>query len=176
MGGLPGDRNLMGRAMLTNVVGLAAAIGLSALVAVLAPIDLQSPELMARTSVGFDGIALALASGAAATLSLTTGISSALVGVMVAVALLPPAAAIGMMLGTGNLALAGGAAMLLAVNVVCLNLSAQLTFVLRGITPRTWYQKRNAKRASQINAAIWLGLLALLTGLILLNYTDLLAR
>ena len=47
---------------------------------------------------GLDAVALALASGAAAALSLTTGLSSILVGVMVAVALLPPAAAAGLMI------------------------------------------------------------------------------
>jgi len=124
---------------------------------------------MARTETGFDGIALALASGAAAALSLSTGLSSALVGVMVAVALLPPAATVGLMLGAGHLDLALGALTLLAINIVCLNLSAQFTFVLRGVRPRTWFEKKNAKRAVRINAAIWLTLLVLLVGLLLLR-------
>ena len=67
--------------------------------------------------MGLDSIALALASGAAAVLSLTTGLSSVLVGVMVAVALLPPTATLGIMLGAGHAQLAIGAAILLAVNI-----------------------------------------------------------
>ena len=70
--------------------------------------DLASEELLARTDVGFDGVVLALASGAAAVLSLTSGVASALVGVMVAVALLPPTATLGMMLATGQTELAAG--------------------------------------------------------------------
>jgi len=49
------------------------------------PTETFSPELISRTEVGLDSVALALASGAAAALSLTTGLSSVLVGVMVAV-------------------------------------------------------------------------------------------
>jgi len=64
---------------------------------------------MSRTDVGLDSVALALASGAAAVLSLTTGVSSTLVGVMVAVALLPPTLAVGILLGDGRWELAAGA-------------------------------------------------------------------
>jgi len=98
---------------------------------------LDSVELLARTSVGLDGVLLALASGLAAALSLTTGLSSVLVGVMVAVALLPPTATAGIMLGAGNFELATGALLLLAVNVVCVNIAAKLVFLFRGVRPRT---------------------------------------
>ena len=98
-------------------------------------------------------------------MSLVTGVSSALVGVMVAVALLPPTAAIGLFLGAGMPHMALGAAMLLAVNVVCVNLSAQVVMVLRGMTPRTFFEKKRARRASLINGALWLILLIALAAL-----------
>ena len=96
-----------------------SAIGLSAALARVWPWDPSSTELMLRTDVGLAAVALALASGAAAALSLTTGLSSVLVGVMVSVALLPPAAALGLMLGYGQPDLAIGAGLLLAINIVC---------------------------------------------------------
>lgn len=164
-----GDRALMGRAMGTNAVGVMLTLAICVFIGMLWPIDLGSAELMARTDVGFDGMALALASGAAAALSLTTGISATLIGVMVAVALLPPAATIGLMAGVGRWDLALGAALLLAVNIVCVNLSAQVVFLARGVTPRTWYEKETARRATLVNASIWLTLLASLTGLLLLR-------
>lgn len=164
-----GDQVLMGRALATNTAGMALTLVICVVIGVIWPLDLGSGELMARTDVGFGGMALALASGAAAALSLSTGLSSALVGVMVAVALLPPAATIGLMLGEGHPDLALGAALLLAVNVVCVNLSAQLVFVLRGVTPRTWIEKENARRAVRINAGVWLLLLAALAALLLLR-------
>ncbi len=73
-------------------------------------INLDSPELIGRTDIGLDSLVLALASGAAAALSLASGLS----GVMVAVALLPPSVAIALFLGAGEAGLAGHAAILLA--------------------------------------------------------------
>jgi uncharacterized membrane protein len=118
--------------------------------------------LIARTVVGLDSVALALASGAAAALSLTTGLSSVLVGVMVAVALLPPAATVGLMFGHGETDLAINAALLLAINIVCVNLASKVVFLAKGISPRTWYEKAKAKRAMVIYILMWLVTLAIL--------------
>ena len=128
-----------------------------------------SAELLARTQIGFDGLAIALASGAAAAFSLVTGISSALVGVMVAVAFLPPTVAVCIFFGAGKHANALDAALLLAANVVCLNLAAQAVLLTRGVSPRRWYEKRRARRAMRIGGAIWLSLLAALALLLWLR-------
>ena len=102
LGAALGDRYLMGRAAVTNAAGVSLSFAICvALGAVLAD-PTGSEEIMSRTNVGLEGVALAIASGAAAALSLVTGISSTLVGVMVAVALLPPAATIGIMVGSGH--------------------------------------------------------------------------
>ena len=124
---------------------------------------------MARTSVDYAGIALALASGAAAALSVTTGLSSTLVGVMVAVALLPPAATVGIMLAAGRSDLAVGAAMLLVANIACVNLAAQVVFLAQGIKPRTWSEQKNARRAVAVNIVTWIALIAVLVGIIALR-------
>ena len=161
-----GDQSLMIKSTITNAAGVACVVLLSIAIGLVLPIDLESRELISRTEPGFDGMALALASGAAAALSLSTGVSSALVGVMVSVALLPPTAVLGLMIGAGHFGLAAGAATLLAINLVCLNLSAQLTFVLRGVRPRTWFEKKNARRAVIINGVFWAFLLGLLVVLL----------
>ncbi|HEU5339450.1 MAG TPA: DUF389 domain-containing protein, partial [Sulfuricaulis sp.] len=121
------------------------------------------------TDVGLDSVALALASGAAAALSLTTGLSSVLVGVMVAVALLPPAATFGLMLGSGQYALATGAGLLLAVNIVCVNFAAKLVFLMKGIHPRTWWEKQKARQSMITYLVIWAVSLVILVGLIFLR-------
>lgn len=154
-----GDRALMLRSFGTNVLGISISLLLSYVVGALWTGPLDSPELVSRTVVGFESVALALAAGAAAVLSLTTGLSATLVGVMVAVALLPPAATLGIVLGAGNSYAAGSAALLLAVNIVCVNLVAQLVFVVKGIGPRTWAQKKASRPARYINAASWFVLL-----------------
>jgi uncharacterized hydrophobic protein (TIGR00341 family) len=97
-----GDRALFWRSLKTDAAGLALALGLALIIGFVWPVNLESEELMARTDVGMDSVGLALASGTAAVLSLATGLSSALVGVMVAVALLPRAATLGLMLGSGQ--------------------------------------------------------------------------
>lgn len=165
-----GDRDLMGRALQSNLAGLLLAIALSFLIALFWPVNVQSAELLARTDVGLDSVALALASGAAAVLSLTTGLPTALVGVMVAVALLPPAATLGLMLGVAAYPEALGAGLLLAVNVVCVNLAAKLVFVYRGVKPRTWIEKRQARQSMTVYIVFWVVALAILIGAIYLRH------
>ncbi len=150
-----GDGQLMGRSLRTNLAGLGLAFLLSIVIAVLWPVDVSSRELLARTEVGLDSVALALASGAAAVLSITRGLPSVLVGVMVAVALLPPTATLGLMLGSGQIAPAIGASLLLAVNIVCVNLAAKVMFLVQGIRPRTWFEKQKARRAMFTYIPVW---------------------
>jgi uncharacterized hydrophobic protein (TIGR00341 family) len=151
-----GDIYLMRKSALTTIVGIALAIALSTVIGFFWPFEILSSELISRTDVGLDSVALALASGAAAALSLTSGLSSILVGVMVAVALLPPAAALGIMLGHGEANFAIGAGLLLAINVVCINLASNIVFFIKGIGPRTWWEKEKAKRAMSIYVLVWL--------------------
>lgn len=166
LGSALGDRELMSRALYTTLVGLALAFALSWVLGMYWTTPLESKELMARTYVGIDGVVLALASGLAAALSLTTGLSSVLVGVMVAVALLPPIATAGIMLGAGHYQLASGAALLLAVNIVCVNLSAKIVFLLKGVRPRTWLEKQKARQSYFLFMLVWLISLVILTAII----------
>ena len=161
-----GDRELVVRGILANAAGIALSVACAAVAGRILPVDDSSLALISRTQLGYDAILLALASGAAGALSLTTQLPSTLTGVMVAVALLPPAATLGYMLGTVQLNLAAGAAALLAVNLVCVNLSAQLVFVAKGIKPRTWLDRRAAHQSTKISLAITGSLLAILVAVI----------
>ncbi len=157
-----GDIPLMRKSAKTLFAGILLAVAFSSGIGFVWPHELSSPELLSRTNAGMESIALALASGAAAALSLTTGLSSVLVGVMVAVALLPPATTLGLMLGIGNMELAKGAGLLLAVNIVCVNLASKLSFLFKGIHPRRWVEKERAKRAMIIHIMGWLVALIIL--------------
>ena len=154
-----GDRTLMWRSAGTNFVGLAITLVLSVALGLLWTANLDSRELLSRTDVGLDSVALALASGAAAVLSLTTGLSSVLVGVMVAVALMPPAVTLGLMLSAGQFDLASGALLLLLINIVCVNFAACLVFFTKGIAPRTWREKKAARNSMLKAIAFWFVLL-----------------
>ena len=166
-----GDKPLILKAIKTNAIGIGFTLVITIIASLFVSGDavLNSSEMMNRTNVGYASIVLALASGAAAVLSLTMGVSSALVGVMVAVALMPPAVTLGLTLGNGQFGLAYGTFLLLATNIVCVNLAAQAIFRLKGIKPRTWFEEKNAQKASKINGMIWLGSLVLLAVLIWLR-------
>lgn len=163
-----GDRELIVRAALTNALGLTLSVAGAAIAGFLLPDKISSPELMARTEIGYDSIILALAAGAAGAISLTTNVSSAVVGVMVAVALMPPAVTLGYMLGTSRISLALDAGTLLAINIVCINLTAQIVFLARGIRPRAWWQRRGAQQSTYVSLFVWTTLLAVLVAVIYL--------
>jgi uncharacterized hydrophobic protein (TIGR00341 family) len=162
-----GDLPLLRRALVTALAGIAVATALSLAIGVLLDIDATVSEVTSRTRVGMGEVALALASGAAGTLAFTTGVSATLIGVMVAVALLPPLAAFGLLLGGGHPALAMGALSLFAVNLICVNLAGVTTFVLQGIHPVSWFEQHRAAKATRIAIGVWATLLAALIGIIL---------
>jgi uncharacterized hydrophobic protein (TIGR00341 family) len=163
-----GDLKLGRDALKTLLAGLLTAFALSLLMGLVLPVLPDSPEIQARTVVGLSDIVLALVSGCAGVLAFTTGIASALIGVMVAVALLPPLAVCGMLLGAGHLQAAAGAGILLLTNIICVNLAGVLTFLFQGIRPRTWWETQTARKATRIAIILWSALLLLLIGTILL--------
>ena len=161
-----GDRPLMVQSFLSGVLGLSLAVFISAAVGYFWQGEATSGELLSRTYVGLGGVALAAASGVAGVLSLTTGLSMTLVGVMVAVALLPPAATFGFMVGANEWQLALGAFTLLAVNVVSVNLAGLTVFLAKGIKPRHWFERKMAKSYVYGGMLFWAVCLAVLLGVI----------
>lgn len=161
-----GDVDLAWDALKANLAGVGTALALSVLVGVLLPVDPTVPEIAGRTSVDLGDMVLALAAGAAGTLAFTQGLSAAVIGVMVAVALLPPLVAAGLLLGAGEIALSYGAFLLVAVNVTCVNLAGVVTFLLQKVQPRTWWETERATKAAKIAVASWIGMLLLLVLLI----------
>jgi uncharacterized hydrophobic protein (TIGR00341 family) len=146
-----GDHALMLSAAKSNVLGIALSVAIAAALTFLVTPNSESAELLARSSLHYGGIALALASGAAAALSVTTALPATLVGVMVSVALLPPAATLGIMVAAHKFDLAVGAAMLLGANIASINIAAQIVFISKGIRPRRWHERKSAEKAVVVN-------------------------
>ena len=170
LGASLGEKKLVSKSLKALFTGIGIAILFSVGIGLLWPGNFDSIELILRTDVGYSGTAIALASGAAAALSLISGTSSVLVGVMVAVALMPPAVTIGLMLSIGDYDRLLGAALLLAVNIVCINLSAKLLFSFRGIKPRSWLDARKASQSRLLYIVTWIIMLALLFMMIYLRH------
>ena len=126
------------------------------------------PEMDRLTRVGLGSFAVALASGCAGALAFTTGVSAILIGVMVAVSLLPPLVTFGVLLGGGFLTLAIEALSLFVMNLICINLAGIITFLVQGIQPTTWWEKTRAAKATKTAIWLWVILLAALSGVIFL--------
>jgi uncharacterized hydrophobic protein (TIGR00341 family) len=163
------DWKLMRRSFGTMLVGMSISLALAFMLGVSFTFDPALHEIHSRTFVGLSDVVLALAAGSAGTLALTRGVPTALVGVMVAVALLPPTVVVGLLVGAGEWSGAAGAAMLVATNVICVNLAGVVTFLGQGVQPLSWWEARRARRASWIAVAIWVSLLAILVLLIVVG-------
>jgi uncharacterized hydrophobic protein (TIGR00341 family) len=157
-----GDMELLRRAAVTNLVGILAAFAFAVLVGLIFPVDTEIPAIASRTQVGFGEILLALAAGSAGTLAFTRGQAGAVIGVMVAVALMPPLVVCGMLLGAGHFDPAYHAFLLVAANLVCINLAGDAIFLLQGVRPRSWGEAERAKKATWKAVLVWAVLLAVL--------------
>jgi uncharacterized hydrophobic protein (TIGR00341 family) len=164
-----GDPGLARRALKAIGAGVVVAGALAFLVGMILTVDPSTRQIAARTQAGFADILLALAAGTAGTLAFTSGVPAVVVGVMVAVALLPPLATAGLLAGSGHWMLAGGALMLVLTNVTCVNLAATATFLVQRVRPRTWWETEKAKRATRIAVTTWIIMLLVLAGLMLLS-------
>ena len=167
-----GDFTLLRRAVLTNIVGLAVAFGCAVGIGLMVQIDAAMPAITSRTKTGSADILLALAAGSAGALAFTQGLSGAVIGVMVAVALMPPLVVSGMLLGEGCMASALGALLLTISNLICINLSGVATFLIQGVRPRSWWEAEQAKKATWQALLIWLVLLAILGLILWLNASN----
>lgn len=157
-----GDSVLGYNSLKTNLAGILVAFVVAFLLGIFLSVDPGIPEIHARTFVGYDDIVLALASGIAGALSLTSGLSSSLIGVMVAVALIPPLAVFGLLLGGGYVNASFNAFFLLIINMICINLAGVVTFLLKGLQPIHWWEASKAKKATKYAIIIWVSLLLVL--------------
>jgi uncharacterized hydrophobic protein (TIGR00341 family) len=164
-----GDFQLGFNALKTGLLGFVLALGLAISIGYFFPVDPATSEIASRTRVDLSDILLALASGSAGVLAFTSGASISLIGVMVAVALMPPLIAFGLLTGSGNLTEAFGALLLLITNLICVNLAGVTTFLVQGIRPRKWWEASKAKRAARLAITLWSVLLAILIAVILLS-------
>jgi uncharacterized membrane protein len=132
------------RGVTLQVTGLLAAIATAAVIGwllqqtILIPpqLDIRTiPQVAERTSPSVLSLFLALGSGLAGAISIMRGSGSTLVGVAIAVALVPPAATSGLGIAWGLPTVAIAAAVLVGVNLLAINLSALVLFFLAGFRP-----------------------------------------
>jgi len=167
-----GDSDLGYNALRTSLIGVLLALAFSILAGFVLHVDPETNQISSRLNVGLSDIVLALASGAAGVLAFTSGASISLIGVMVAVALMPPLITFGLLIGAGHFPEAVGALLLLVTNIICVNLAGVTTFLAQGIRPRRWWEASKAKKASRLAITIWSILLAILIAVILISQSS----
>ncbi len=138
LAGTTGNPQLGLKSVSTLAAGCVVAVVSGILLGLFVDIDPMTAELRNRTIVQPGDIALALACGAAGVLAFSKGASLTLVGVMIAVALVPPLTAAGIYTGAGYPVAGGNALFLFAVNLVCLNVSGIVLFLVQGLPPKSW--------------------------------------
>lgn len=165
-----GDKALLKRSLKSILYGFLLGLGLSFLMGLLIDINPEVSQISSRTVVSYADIALGLAAGVAGCLSFTRGISAAVIGVMVAVALLPPMVTTGLLLGSGMYGMAYGAGLLTVTYIICINLAGVLTFLLQGIKPHSFTEQREGEELSRWAIYIWVSLLILLSVIIYFEF------
>ena len=126
------DRRMIVEGLRSQFLGLLLAIAGAAVFGLfvrwlgVGPTQLSSlvlEQVQQRISPGVLSVAVAVAAGVAAAFSLATAVPTSLVGVMIAVALIPAAAAVGIGIAWNVPTVAVGAAVLLTVNAAAINLA-----------------------------------------------------
>jgi uncharacterized hydrophobic protein (TIGR00341 family) len=158
VGTVMGDTGLFRKGIMSTTLGLLIVIIAAALTAtfvnslqLLPPlVDISIEELPSeiaeRTTLNILIIGLALASGAAGAYSFAEKKGEILVGVMIAVALVPPAAIVGIGISLLDMDFIVSSGLLLAVNVICINIAGTLVFWKLGIKPGGFLEMMFSKK------------------------------
>ncbi|WP_380679890.1 DUF389 domain-containing protein [Salinigranum sp. GCM10025319] len=150
--------------VVSQVLGLGLAVGCAATFGwllrstafVSGAVDVTTiAQISSRTSPGVLSLIVGICAGAAGAFGLSTDLPVSLVGVAVAAALIPAAAAVGIGVAWGYPAVALGAAVLLVVNILTITASGALALWYLGYRPEAWRERgSNAIRSGGLNAAL----------------------
>ena len=130
------DRDLVGRSLLALAAGIVLAVGQSALIVWLSPLQAITPEILARTRPNFFDLLVAFFSGIAGAYAVSQHKGETLVGVAIATALMPPLAVVGFGVATLDWAVFRGAGGLFMTNMLVIGLTASMVAKLFGFAPR----------------------------------------
>lgn len=141
--------------LITSSIMLAAVLAF--LASLFMPIQI-TPEIQSRTEVSPILIVVAVMLGIAGGLAMLTSIPEIIVGVAIAVALVPPATVIGIGLGLGMIEVAFYSFLVLTSNIIGMIIGFKVIFLIKGISPRKYYEKQRAKEVTRVNILVLAGL------------------
>ena len=122
---------------------------------ILIPIDDETSELLSRTSPDFRDVLIAFFGGLALIIAKTKkeNISSAIFGVAIATALMPPLCTVGYYLAENNLTNAAGAFLLFLINTLYIIVATYVVLKVLGFPLKVY---ANSKRRKFVNRAVTL--------------------
>lgn len=134
-----GNHKLLGQALQAILKGVAMSLVLGVMLRWLTPGQELTQQVIFRGSPNILDLAIAFFAGVAAGYAVARPkLSGALPGVAISVALVPPLAASGIALGSGDWLISMGAMLLFATNMVAIALGSAMVFRLHGIvTPES---------------------------------------
>ncbi|NOX63941.1 MAG: DUF389 domain-containing protein [Chloroflexi bacterium] len=136
LGVVQGDARLLKTSVTSLAKGIALGLILSVLLGSMVRFEGVTDEMQARGSPGLLDLGVAVFAGAAAAYALCRRqLSSALPGVAIAVALVPPLATVGLALAQAEIGLAAGASLLFLTNLVAIAAVGGVVFLLLGFQP-----------------------------------------
>ena len=172
VGSVINDEEMFSRGLRMRVIGMVLSVVAAGVFAYLVQVANLVPPGLDPGSVGqiegrltpdFLSLAVALGAGIAGALSLTTGVSAALVGVMIAVALVPPAAAVGIGIAYGLPSVAIPSGILAVVNGLSINFAALIVLWYSGYRPDNILRRDEARSATLKRVGILFVAIALLS-------------
>jgi uncharacterized hydrophobic protein (TIGR00341 family) len=146
-----GDFRVLKNSALTLLYAIVIVIGISVCFTFFFPVPIESSEFASRTHVNILDMVLAFATGIAGALSILNRLPGSLVGVMVAVALMPPNVVLGMSLGSAMWQEAYGSLLLLVGNISSVTLAGIIVFSISGIRPVRWAEMDKAKTSRKLS-------------------------
>jgi uncharacterized hydrophobic protein (TIGR00271 family) len=141
-----GKTEIVRRGIATEIIGILLSIGVGWGLGLVIPETSLTSEILIRTSPTIYDFGLAVVSGIAISYSYTYGLSTALIGVAVSSALVPPASTIGLTLAMNDIQGVIGSSQLLLMNILTINIIVGLTFWFQKVRPLLDFKKAQARR------------------------------
>ncbi len=145
-------RDLLRKGMVAEVVGIGSTVAVGLIVGLITgikEIDITEQMIERATQADPYNIVFAMLSGIAAGVIISKGQSLSMVGVAIAASLAPPAANIGLYLALFQFEGAAAATLLLLMNIVAINASCSLMFIIFELPRTAGKSKRYASRTSR---------------------------
>lgn len=166
------DRALFRRAIKQQAIGIGVGVVTAAGFAyVIRTAGLVSPmidlfsisEIEGRLTPDLLSLVIAVGAGMAGAWTLTAGTSVALVGVMMAVAVVPPLGVVGIGIAWGLPSVAIAASVLVLVNMLTINITSLGVLWYKGYRPDAWFQQDEARISTAKRAAVLVATIVVLS-------------